>query len=89
MMSDTVQTKMHMEQSALERVTGELPMAWVRARAASVAHNGRCVCGRLAIPGPERRTGGYVVVVDGERRARGGRSWVPCERCLGTIRQTS
>jgi len=89
MMAEDVQLRMHLEQSPLERALGWVPMSWVRARAVTASSNGRCFCGHDAIPGPERRTGGYTVVVDGERHERGGRSWIPCERCLGTIRQTS
>lgn len=34
----------------------------------------KCACGRKAVPAPEARMG--------------SRTWVPCRRCLGTIRQT-
>lgn len=53
---------------------GDLCMNCVKARARA-AMDGRCHCGRKAVPGSER--GG-----------NGRRSWIPCERCLGTIRQT-
>ncbi len=49
-------------------------MACIRARARA-AMTGRCPCGRKAIPGIER--------------AVGSRRWIPCNRCLGTIRQLS
>lgn len=42
------------------------------------AHSGRCQCGRRARPEAELAPFG----------AR-GRRWIPCGRCLGTIRQTN
>ena len=55
---------------------GDICMDCVKSRQRA-AQDGRCHCGRKAIPGPER--GG---------KPRGMRKWIPCERCLGTIRQT-
>ena len=52
-------------------------MNCVRARAASVAANGRCVCGkRKRIPDPQI----HRVF---------SRTWQSCLRCLGTIAQLS
>lgn len=52
-------------------------MSCVRARANTAQNGGKCRCGRKAIPGPEAGGG-----------RPGARSWIPCERCLGVIRQT-
>jgi hypothetical protein len=54
---------------------GEICMGCVRSRARS-AMDHRCHCGAKKIPGAERNNGL-------------GRRWIPCERCLGTIRQTA
>ena len=48
-------------------------MACVRVRARAATTGGRCRCGRDAIPGATRKV--Y------------SRSWIPCDRCLGTIKQ--
>lgn len=50
-------------------------MDCTKSRAKCVASHGRCVCGKKAVPAEVIRTG--------------SRSWVPCNRCLGTIRQLS
>lgn len=49
-------------------------MATVKARHRA-AMNGQCHCGRLRDPGDMRRIA--------------SRSWIPCQRCLGTIKQLS
>ena len=49
-------------------------MDCTKARARS-AFNGRCHCGRLRVPGRERSVG--------------SRRWIPCQRCLGTIKQVA
>lgn len=67
---------------------GDPCMKCIQSRA-KAAQDGKCHCGNQAIPGEEISAGGYKVRVDGEVRNRGGRSWIPCQRCLGTIRQTS
>jgi len=46
-----------------------------KARAKTACTGGRCHCGRKARPGSPRRV--Y------------SRSWIPCHRCLGTIRQVA
>lgn len=53
-----------------------------RARAAM---DHRCHCGNRRRPGEALTAGG--ITINGVRR--GVRSWVPCRRCLGTIRQLS
>lgn len=50
-------------------------MAVVKARARTVANRGRCSCGKLRDPGEVKRVG--------------SRSWLPCLRCLGSIKQLS
>ena len=61
-------------------IDGKPCMNCIKARQRA-AQDGRCHCGRKAIPGEERSTGGI--------NGRSGRRWIPCERCLGTIRQTA
>lgn len=57
---------------------GDICMGCVRARAkTATTGRGKCSCGSKKIPGPEVSVGG-----------RYGRAWIPCERCLGSIRQT-
>ncbi len=48
-----------------------------KARARSVGARGKCVCGSKRKPGAE-------LAPFGKR----GRRWIPCKRCLGTIKQT-
>jgi hypothetical protein len=55
-------------------------MSCVKARHRSVVARGRCVCGRKRRPMPE--------VGNGLKRL-GARRWIPCGRCLGTIRQVA
>lgn len=50
-------------------------LACVRARQRTAVSGGRCLCGRRARPG--------------DVLTHFSRSWVPCLRCLGTIRQLS
>lgn len=47
-----------------------------QARAKCVAKHGRCVCGSKRVAGDEMSNGC-------------GRRWIPCRRCLGSIRQLS
>lgn len=67
-------------------IDGKPCMACIKARHRA-AMDGRCHCGRAKIPGEVKSVGGYAVLVDGKKVRRGGRSWIPCERCLGTIKQ--
>lgn len=53
---------------------------------ARVAFSGSCKCGNKKRPGAV--LGGAVVMRVGGREIR-GRSWIPCLRCLGTIKQVS
>lgn len=68
----------------VEGAMGSFPihMSCVKSRARA-AQDGRCHCGSKRRPGPMQSVGGYRV--DGERH--GGRQWIPCKRCLGTIKQ--
>lgn len=50
-------------------------LACTKARHRAVVNHGRCSCGSKR--------------VEGEVIKHLGRSWVPCVRCLGTIRQLS
>jgi len=50
-------------------------MECTRARARACGASGRCMCGRKRIEGEALRVG--------------SRSWVPCKRCLGSVRQLS
>lgn len=59
----------------LARLDGGRCMNCVRARAAAVSKGGRCVC-------PKRKQEPV------EKRSI-HRSWISCERCLGTIKQLS
>ena len=56
---------------------GEICMPCVKSRAKAAQNHGRCSCGNKKIPGPEKAPFGPR-----------GRKWIPCERCLGTIKQT-
>lgn len=69
----------------IEALQWSVCMDCTKARARAAQTNGRCKCGSKRRPGDELSTGG--VTINGTRR--GGRSWIPCRRCLGTIRQTS
>jgi hypothetical protein len=55
---------------------GDICMGCVKSRARA-AQDGRCHCGNKRIPGEEKAPFGPR-----------GRKWIPCERCLGTIKQT-
>ena len=50
-------------------------MDCVRARARSATTGHRCVCGRKRIESAVKRVG--------------SRTWISCERCLGTVKQLS
>lgn len=47
-------------------------MDCTRARHKSVLAQGKCMCGKKRVPG--------------EVVSQSGRSWIPCERCLGNIK---
>lgn len=53
---------------------GKPCMPCIRSRQ-KAAMDGRCHCGSQKIAGA--------------KRSIGSRSWIPCERCFGTIRQVS
>ena len=57
----------------LSVLDGKPCMACIRSRQ-QAAMDGKCHCGKQRIEGDERSVG--------------SRRWIPCERCLGTIRQT-
>jgi hypothetical protein len=59
---------------ALEALHWSVCLDCTKARARTATTH-RCGCGRSARPGSTQRIG--------------SRSWVPCRRCLGTIRQLS
>lgn len=50
-------------------------LACTRARHAAVLNRGWCRCGRRAVPGDTLKMYSRV--------------WIPCKRCLGTIKQLS
>ena len=50
-------------------------MGCTKARHRAVLNRGKCGCGSKKVPGDIARTG--------------SRSWVPCNRCLGSIKQLS
>lgn len=60
-------------------------MDCVKARHRTATTGGACKCGRKKRPGEVVKTGGYFV--NGTRR--GGRSFIPCNRCLGNIKTLS
>lgn len=63
-------------------------MNCVKARHRAAMDN-TCKCGRQAVPEAPVTVGGYKVRVDGEVKNAGGRTFIPCKRCLGTIKQIS
>lgn len=62
---------------------GAVPWDVIKARHRAAVNRGRCVCGSKREPGPKT---GPVFLINGRDI---GRKFIPCRRCLGTIKEVS